>query len=285
MPIQDAIDLARFLVETTIGFVRFAVFLPKSVGGAVEIAASNVRSAACHSQRPSPQWLARRSRPARRRSVKAEEREPMRVSPATRAGVLEEAEPRVPTSVVLERLIQDAPAGYVTLGWLIGHLRTRSFGIILLLLGVCGLLPVVSPIAGLMLAIPAFQMIRAHPAPIFPQRVAERPVATDKIAAMLRRIIPVLRYLERFIRPRWSTPFEATKRVIGGVVLILGVCLLAPLPLSNLPVGLTIVLLAFAYLEEDGVLLGLALALALGLFGIGATALWSVVAAAVWLAR
>jgi hypothetical protein len=39
MPIQDAIDLARFLVETTIGFVRFAVFLPKNVGGAVEIAA------------------------------------------------------------------------------------------------------------------------------------------------------------------------------------------------------------------------------------------------------
>jgi hypothetical protein len=39
MPIQDAIDLARFLVETTIGFVRFAVLLPKSVGGAVEIAA------------------------------------------------------------------------------------------------------------------------------------------------------------------------------------------------------------------------------------------------------
>jgi hypothetical protein len=38
MPIQDAIDLARFLVETTIGFIRFAVFLPKSVGGAVEIA-------------------------------------------------------------------------------------------------------------------------------------------------------------------------------------------------------------------------------------------------------
>jgi hypothetical protein len=39
MPIQDAIDLARFLVETTIGFVRFAVFLPKLVGGAVDIAA------------------------------------------------------------------------------------------------------------------------------------------------------------------------------------------------------------------------------------------------------
>jgi hypothetical protein len=30
MPIQDAVDLARFLVETTIGFIRFAVFMPKS---------------------------------------------------------------------------------------------------------------------------------------------------------------------------------------------------------------------------------------------------------------
>jgi hypothetical protein len=39
MPIQDAVDLARFLVETTIGFIRFAVFLPKSVGGAIGIAA------------------------------------------------------------------------------------------------------------------------------------------------------------------------------------------------------------------------------------------------------
>ncbi|WP_207540371.1 hypothetical protein [Sabulicella rubraurantiaca] len=39
MPMRDAIDLARFLVETTIGFVRFAVLLPKSVGGAVQIAA------------------------------------------------------------------------------------------------------------------------------------------------------------------------------------------------------------------------------------------------------
>jgi hypothetical protein len=46
MPIQDAIDLARLLVETTIGFVRFAVFLPKSVGGAVEIAAITKHEAA-----------------------------------------------------------------------------------------------------------------------------------------------------------------------------------------------------------------------------------------------
>jgi 20S proteasome alpha/beta subunit len=39
MPIQDAIDLARYLVETTIGFVKFSVNREKTVGGPVEIAA------------------------------------------------------------------------------------------------------------------------------------------------------------------------------------------------------------------------------------------------------
>jgi hypothetical protein len=38
MPIQDAVDLARFLVETTIGFVKFSVSRPKTVGGPIEIA-------------------------------------------------------------------------------------------------------------------------------------------------------------------------------------------------------------------------------------------------------
>jgi hypothetical protein len=38
-PIQDAIDLARFMVETTKGFIRFAVARSKTVGGPIEIAA------------------------------------------------------------------------------------------------------------------------------------------------------------------------------------------------------------------------------------------------------
>jgi hypothetical protein len=40
MPIQDAIDLARFLVETTAGYVKFALNRgSKTVGGPIEIAA------------------------------------------------------------------------------------------------------------------------------------------------------------------------------------------------------------------------------------------------------
>jgi hypothetical protein len=39
MPIRDAVDLARFLVETTIGFVKFSIVRPKTVGGSIAIAA------------------------------------------------------------------------------------------------------------------------------------------------------------------------------------------------------------------------------------------------------
>jgi hypothetical protein len=40
MPIQDAIDLARYLVEVTIGFTKFSIMKqPKTVGGTIDIAA------------------------------------------------------------------------------------------------------------------------------------------------------------------------------------------------------------------------------------------------------
>jgi hypothetical protein len=52
MPVQDAIDLARFMVETTIGFMRFSVLRqPKIVGGAVEIAAITKHEGFCWVQR------------------------------------------------------------------------------------------------------------------------------------------------------------------------------------------------------------------------------------------
>jgi hypothetical protein len=38
-PIQDAINLARFLVETTIGFIQYSIARAKTVGGPIEIAA------------------------------------------------------------------------------------------------------------------------------------------------------------------------------------------------------------------------------------------------------
>lgn len=189
----------------------------------------------------------------------------------------------MPTSVVLDDLLEGAPAERVTLGWLVGGLGDRSFGVVLLVLALLGLLPGVSAVAGALLMVPAFQMILARRGAAFPRRVAARRFEAERLARVVRRIVPVLRFLERFIRPRWATPFEATKRAVGGIVLLLAASLLAPVPLSNIPPALAIVLIAFAYLEEDGLLLAAALAAALVMLAVAAVAAWEVVSATGWL--
>ncbi len=189
---------------------------------------------------------------------------------------------RAPTSVVLTDLFGHEAPEQVTLAWLLDRLGDRSFGIVLLLLALLGLLPGVSALAGALLAVPAAQMILARRGPVFPRRIAARQFETRRLARLVDRLVPVIRFMERYIRPRWATPFRATKRVVGGVVLLLAASLLAPVPLSNIPLALVIGLVAFAYLEEDGVLLSVALAVALVMLSIASVAAWEALSATGW---
>jgi hypothetical protein len=192
--------------------------------------------------------------------------------------------PHVPTSVVLQDLLDEAPADYFTLEWLIASLPDRSFGIVMLLLGVLAMVPIGSMVPGLLLAILAAQMTVGRPGPVFPRRIATHPLPTRHLVLMGRQPILVLKWLERVIRPRWPTPFGATKRVIGIVVLLLtSLILLAPLPLTNVPPGADIALISLAYIEEDGVLLAIALAIALILLSIATAAVWGAALSAIWI--
>jgi len=182
-----------------------------------------------------------------------------------------------PTSTVLDGLLQGAPEEHVSLSWLIESLQERSFGVVLLIMGLVALVPGASVFIGVLLAIPAFQMIMARKGPVFPGFVARRRISTRRLAGMIGRLNPVLRRLERIIRPRWRTPFETTKRVMGVVVLLLGLTLLAPFPFSHLVPALVIILLAFAYLEEDGIALCIALTAALASLAVTAATIWATV--------
>ena len=62
---------------------------------------------------------------------------------------------RAPSSRVLEEVIRQAPAEYVTIGWLTSTLHRHSFGIIMLSLGLLATTPVGSTVPALILAIMA----------------------------------------------------------------------------------------------------------------------------------
>jgi hypothetical protein len=133
-----------------------------------------------------------------------------------------------------------------------------------------GLVPGVGIFIGILLAFPAIQMILGHETPTLPHFLTTRRIATRHIALLATRTIPLLERMETLIRPRWHTPFEATKRLVGLVVLLLAATLMWPSPFSHIVLALVIMLISFAYLEEDGVLLYISLAAALLSFSITA---------------
>jgi hypothetical protein len=190
----------------------------------------------------------------------------------------------IPISVVLQRLHDEMPADRFTLGWLMHSLHKRSFGIIMLLLALVAITPGLSIVAGLLLMIPAIQMIAGKPAPVFPSRIATRSFPARHLAAVVQRAVPMLGYLERVVHPRWHTPPEATKRLVGAVVVLLSATLVfIPVPLSNEVPALVIALISLAYIEEDGVLLSIALLAAAVVLMAAMAAAWEMLVGAKWL--
>jgi hypothetical protein len=107
-----------------------------------------------------------------------------KVSSAADAGVL------IFTSVVLQRLHDEVLVGHFTLSWLMARLHRRFFGIVMLLLALVAIAPGVSIVAGLLLMIPTFPIMAGRAAPRFPRRIADRPLPTRHLAALVQRAVP-----------------------------------------------------------------------------------------------
>lgn len=189
---------------------------------------------------------------------------------------------RMPSSRVLEEVILQAPAEYVTVGWLTSTLHRHSFGIIMLSLGLLATTPVGSTVPALILAVMAVQLIAGRGEPVFPHFIMTRRLPTKQLLRLGGRAIHVLKYLEKAVHPRWPMTFEVAKRAVGVMVLLLtAVLLLTPVPLSNVAPAMVISLISLAYVEEDGLLLSVALLAAIILIGIASAAIWGTIVGAV----
>jgi hypothetical protein len=193
---------------------------------------------------------------------------------------------RTPSSRVLEDLLRQAPLEYFTVGWLMSNLHRRSFGVVILFLGLLATVPIGSTVPGLMLAAVAFQMIAGRCEVVFPQFIASRSLPTRYLFRIGRRAIPVLKILEQAVHPRWPIAFEAAKRLVGVMVLLLtAVLLLTPVPLSNIAPAIVIALTALTYTQEDGLLLCFALLAAVVLISAAAAAIWGTIISAAFISR
>ena len=189
----------------------------------------------------------------------------------------------IPASVIMQRLHDEAPEGHFTLDWLMSSLHKQSFGLIMLVLAVVAAAPGICVVGGLLLLISAFQMIAGRPAPDFPRWISARSLPTRHLGAIVKRAIPMLDILRTsFIRD--ATPPEATKRVVGIVVMMLSTRLiLTPIPLSNILPALLIALISLAYIEEDGLMLSIFLLVGFVVIAVDLAIVWEIVHGAEWI--
>lgn len=118
-------------------------------------------------------------------------------------------------------------------------------------------LPGVSNVLGTVMIFIAWKLMRGVPSHL-PKRAGERPIQRDRMAKILRISEKVLRFIERFARPR-RTPWLAWRWVQAMNALIIAVmaALLAlpippTIPLSNMLPSYAIIVLSISLMEEDG---------------------------------
>jgi len=119
------------------------------------------------------------------------------------------------SSRVLAQVIGQAPPGHFTVGWLTSTLQRRSFGFIMLFLGLLATIPVGSTLPGLMLAAMAVQLVGGRSEPVFPEFIRERRFRTSHLQRLGGRAVQLLTYFEKTVHPRGPMIFEAMKPVVG----------------------------------------------------------------------
>lgn len=159
------------------------------------------------------------------------------------------------TSVILRRLMDNVPSDSFTLNWVVDNMPNRSYGVVILFLGLISFIPIISIFSRLLIMLFALQIILGYRRPALPERIMMRALPSHRLKQLPSYTFPVLTYIEKTIRPRWE-PFLGVRRLSGAIVfLICLVSLLAPVPFANVPAAAIIVLMALAYLEHDGLLL------------------------------
>lgn len=159
-------------------------------------------------------------------------------------------------------------ASAVPLGSVLTDLGNRSFGWSILLFGLVNMIPM--PIGSqLVTALPLLlltaQMVLGYPHVRLPAFVDERCVPRRRFQRVVLRLRPVLRPLERILRPRLGWIFRrSSERLIGVLLFLVAIALFLPIPISGFVAAFALFIAGVGLAERDGAvtLLGLGIGLA-----------------------
>ena len=141
------------------------------------------------------------------------------------------------TSDLLRHLLDGLEGDKVSVGWVVERLGSRSFGAIILLMALPNIIPQIpgmSTIFGLLIMLPAMQLVLGLRQMWLPSYMANIKLPTSKVAAVVKLAIPWVQRFEKMIKPRLTVlTYPPMENIIGALVLLLGFILFLPIPGGN----------------------------------------------------
>lgn len=161
-------------------------------------------------------------------------------------------------SDLLLSVLRDWPQEEVTVGDIGTALGDRAFGVVMLLFALPNCIPFppgVNSIFGLPLLFCAAQLVKGRGVPWQPEFVAKRSFKRDTLIAGIEKAKPHLAKVERFCTPRFGFLVEGVaERLLALLVCAFSLCIIIPLPGTNMIPAIGAALIAISFLERDGLL-------------------------------
>jgi hypothetical protein len=177
--------------------------------------------------------------------------------------------PELGTRALLDGFASGDPDEVQPLGGLFEGLADRAFGMLLVAAAAPAFIPVPGLAGGLsgpLVMLVGLQLLLRLDRPWLPRFLARRGPKRSTLARLRDRLSPWLSRLERRVRPRMPGMLDhwSSRIFTGLLVFATGLLLTLPIPFTNYVLGVVVLLFAFAYLERDGALMGVAWATGLG---------------------
>lgn len=170
----------------------------------------------------------------------------------------------ISTRALLDALAEGrAGPSPMTLGSVLDEFRARAFGIYLLIVILPAFIPLpagAGAVSGPLVSLAGLQLLWMMEHPWVPGFLSRRPLPPERLVKFRDRSSRVLRWLEKFSRPRseWAIDHVAARMFTGLLLVVLGFLLALPIPATNYPFGLLLLVYAIALIERDGRLMSIA---------------------------
>ena len=146
----------------------------------------------------------------------------------------------------------------LSLNGILQQFPEHGYGFLLAILSLPSALPVPAPgystPFGLALAALGWQILTGRKQPWLPNFIGKRRIHIRKDGKFLKLGIKFIGFFEKIIKPRFPLLCKHT-RLYGSLILLCGLCMCLPIPLTNTIPSFGIFLLALGFLESDGLFL------------------------------